>query len=62
MHCYVHVNTLKFFVNQTAIIETALEMKSSMLLFYNSRGNVIFFSNKKRKEIYKVGIWGDIYM
>lgn len=61
MHCYVHVNTLKFFVNQTAIIEgTALEMNSSMLLFYNSSGNVIFFSNKKKKEIYKVGVWGDI--
>lgn len=58
MHCYVHVNTLKFFVNQTAIIEgTALGMNSSMLLFYNSSG-----TNKKRKEIYKVGVWGDIYM
>lgn len=55
MHCYVHVNTLKFFVNQTAIIEgTALEMNSSMLLFYNSRGNVILFQIKRGKKYIKL--------
>lgn len=54
MHCYVHVNTLKFFVNQTAIIETALEMKSSMLLFYNSRGNVVLFQIKRGKKYIKL--------